>query len=352
MTPEEWPLAAQAADEIASARGAGGDRLGTIVTDFFLPPEQRLTEQERALMTAMLDCLVGDIAAELRARLPVGLGAANDDAQSALVDTLSGAGLFDRPRLIALLARRADEERIALGARFRTGRRDARAVQALVSHEDGEVASAAMAVIVARGKRRDRYGQCMVAIDDLSPPLAETLVPAIAAALSRQLPKGSAPGEVDGALAQAADGVLAERDPDSSVDALTGALVRLLDQRGLLDDQLILAAASEGEIAFVAHGLARGAGIAGETALDELLCGDSEQLIMFFRSAGASRQLSAGILAAVGDLIGIADPGSALDRFDRIGDQQAAAGQARLASPPAYRRALAALEGRYGKRSV
>ncbi len=62
MMPEEWPIAASAADQSAPARRAGGDRLSTIRVDFFLSSADRLSEQERALMTAMLHCLVGDIA--------------------------------------------------------------------------------------------------------------------------------------------------------------------------------------------------------------------------------------------------------------------------------------------------
>ena len=53
MMPEEWPIAAFAADENAPARFAGRGRLATVRRDFFLNPAKRLTEQERALMTAM-----------------------------------------------------------------------------------------------------------------------------------------------------------------------------------------------------------------------------------------------------------------------------------------------------------
>ena len=60
MMPEEWPIAAQAADENAPARSAGRDRLATVRADFFLDSRARLSEQERALMTAMLHCLVSD----------------------------------------------------------------------------------------------------------------------------------------------------------------------------------------------------------------------------------------------------------------------------------------------------
>jgi len=62
MMPEEWPIAAPAADGNGPARPAGRGRLATVRRDFFLDPAERLTEQERALMTAMLHCLVSDVA--------------------------------------------------------------------------------------------------------------------------------------------------------------------------------------------------------------------------------------------------------------------------------------------------
>ena len=59
MVPEEWPIAVPAADlTVAPARNAGRDRLSTVRVDFFLDPGQRLSEQERAVMTAMLHGLV------------------------------------------------------------------------------------------------------------------------------------------------------------------------------------------------------------------------------------------------------------------------------------------------------
>src|SRR5438046_3842176 len=88
MMPEEWPIAAAAADENAPAHAVGRDRLSTVRIDFFLDPGARLTEQERALMTAMLRCLVGDIADEIRAALPNGATAANDEGNLAIIDAL------------------------------------------------------------------------------------------------------------------------------------------------------------------------------------------------------------------------------------------------------------------------
>src|SRR3954471_18179160 len=140
MMPEEWPIAASAADRNAPARKAGRGRLSTVRVDFFLDSAERLTEQERALMTAMLHCLVADIADALRAALPNMATPANDEGNLAIFDRLSSAGLLDRAGLMRLLLRRADEERITTGAKSRAGRREARVVQGLVSHRDGAVA--------------------------------------------------------------------------------------------------------------------------------------------------------------------------------------------------------------------
>lgn len=75
--PVEWPLAASAADrQVDPARPhAGRDRLPVAMTDFFLDEGSRLTDEERALMSAMLRALVSDIADELIAALPSLLGA-------------------------------------------------------------------------------------------------------------------------------------------------------------------------------------------------------------------------------------------------------------------------------------
>jgi len=175
MMAEEWPIGSAPADpSYAPARSGGRDRLSTVRADFFLSPAERLTEQERALMTAMLHCLVGDIADELRAALPSGVAAANDDRNLALVDALAAARLLDRGVLVRMLLRRADEERITTAAKARSGRRDARVLQGLVSHESGAISAAAMSLILGRGRRRDRFGQCLLQFDDLPPDEADT----------------------------------------------------------------------------------------------------------------------------------------------------------------------------------
>jgi len=344
MMPEEWPIAAPAADHDAPARSTGRDRLSTIRADFFLDSRTRLTEQERALMTAMLHCLVGDIADEIRAALPKGWTAANDESNLDLVEALTASRLLDEPALMALLLRRADEERITAGAKARSGRHDARILQGLVSHENGAVSAAAMALILARGRRRDRFGQCLVSFDDLTMASATAMVHAIAAVLRLDHAEVRGATAADRALTAAADRVLVAHDPSRGIDSLTAHLARLLEENGRLDDALILAAAHEGETAFVAEALACRANLSGQIAAGELLSGSAERVMALFRLADLPRELVAGFLASIGDLLGLSDAGRAIGLFDSMTEEQVAAARTWLTVDPAYRRALAALD--------
>ncbi|HEX6603407.1 MAG TPA: DUF2336 domain-containing protein [Sphingomicrobium sp.] len=347
MMAEEWPIAPAPGDEVrAPARGARRDRLSTVRADFFLAPAERLTEQERALMTAMLHCLVGDVADELRAALPGAASAANDGANLPLIEGLLGARLLDRPVLVRLLLRRADEERIGSAARARSGRREARVLQGLVSHQDGAVAAAAMSLILARGRRRDRFGQCLLHFDDLPPGEALALVQIVAAALRRELVAGLGPAQADSLLTEAGRQLAGRHDPESGLEALNARLVQLLDEEGGLSGELMSAAALEGEMIFLAQALSSRSGVSGEVVLDELLSGDERRLMALLRIAGVDRQTAASLLAGIGDLIGIGDAGRAIGLFDRMTDAETSDARSWLGTDLAYRSAVNALEGR------
>lgn len=340
MMPEEWPIAATAADGNMHARVQGRGRLATVRTDFFLNPAQRLTEQERALMTAMLHCLVSDVASALRAALPSARLAVNDERDVALVSQLTSSGLLDEPDLMALLLRTADEERIATAARARGGRREARVLQGLVSSEHGAVAAAAMALILGRGRRRDRFGQCLLSFDDLSSSAADALVNGIAAAMRSELAASYGVERADLQLTQASQAVLAQRNGERAIDVLISVLVQLIEQSGGVTDELVLAAANEGEIGFVAEVLARRAAIATPVALDELLSGNPRDVMALLRLGQASHELAAGLLAAIGDLLGFEDSGAAIGLFEAMSDAEVQGARAWLRSSPSYRAAL------------
>jgi hypothetical protein len=343
MMPEEWPIAAYAADGTGDMRLAGRDRLSTVRRDFFLDPAKRLTEQERALMTAMLHALVGDVASAVRAALPGGKVAANDEGETTLIATLTSSGLLDEPGLMALLVRRADEERISTAARARIGRREARMIQGLVSHDHGAVAAAAMALILGRGRRRDRFGQGLIAFDDVPSGSAEALVCAVAAGLRRDLAASRGTSGADAELAAATVAVLSNRDDERGIDALTASLVHFLEESGSLTHELILAAAHEGELAFVAETMAQRSGVPTNAAIEELMSGEPRHLMALFRAAGLSRELVAGLLAGIGDLLGIGDPGAAIGLFDNLTETDVQATRSWLDTDPSYRSALGRL---------
>ncbi|WP_458388719.1 DUF2336 domain-containing protein [Sphingomonas sp. F9_3S_D5_B_2] len=342
--PEEWPIRASLEDQPNAPPGTGGrDRLRTVRTDFFLSPADRLSEQERALMTAMLHCLVSDVVDQLRAALPVS-AAANDDGNLPLTQRLAEAGLLDRTELVRLLLRRADEERVSSAARSRSGRRDARVLQGLVSHSNGQVAATAMSLIIARGRRRDPFGQCLLHFDDLSDNEASALVHAVAALMRSDLSKTSRPAEVDRMLAAAAREVVARQDRANSLDSLTASLVDLLHHEQALTDDLMLSAALEGEMIFVAQALAKRADIHGGIAFDELMSGDSGRAMALLRMGGVSRQSAAGMLAGVGDLLGLSDPGTAISIFDMMDEAEVEDRRAWLTTDPQYRRAVTVMD--------
>jgi hypothetical protein len=341
MMAEEWPIGSASADpNDAPAHGAARDRLATVRADFFLSPAERLTEQERALMTAMLHCLIGDIADELRAALPTGVVAANDDRNLALVEALASARLLDRGVLVRMLLRRADEERITTAAKARSGRRDARVLQGLVSHDSGAISAAAMSLILGRGRRRDRFGQCLLQFDDLPPEEAEALAQIVAAALRPDLVGLHQTAERDRLLAAAIDDMLGRYDRSNGIEELTAVLVDLLEDGGQLSDELIVSAAMEGEMTFVAQALARRCGLAGEVATDELLSASERRVITLFRIAGVRRELAARLLAGIGDLLGVTDPGSAIATFDGLTEAEVEDARSWLAADAAYRSAV------------
>lgn len=351
MVPDEWPIETSSEEDGGyPARPAGRRRLPTVRKDFFLDPRDRLTEQERALMTAMLAELLGSIADEIRGSLQQGFVPANDEDSQQLLRDLSKAGLLDQVDLITLLLRRADEERIANAIRARSNPRGGY-LQALIADEDEMVSASAMAVILARGRRRNRLGQPRIEAEDLPGQLARSLAFSVAAAL-RLHAHGLGVKDGHPSFGSAAEAFLQGRDENKAVDRLTANLVRTLNQSGLLDERLLEHAADEGDVAFLAHALGELAGIGGAGAWDYLADGDDGRLVLLLRLAGVSRDFAARLLALLGDLVGISDLGVEIGRFDATDPAEASIAAEWLQLDPGYRTALRTLGGGSGDSAI
>ena len=332
MAPVEWPIAASSPDEqAAAAHCAGGDRLACVRADFFLNPDQRLTEQERALMTAMLADLVGIVADEIRAAASIAEPARG--ANGELFDQLRSAAQLDIPELIAVLLRRAEEERIAFALRALGGAAKPRFLHALAGDENSAVAAGAMALVLARSRRRDRYGNARVQLDDVPAEAAFKLAYSVAAAVALQ-------GGSDRLAGEGAAAMLAQHDESKRIEALTFGLVHALDTAGRLSETLLLAAAADGEVAILVEGLARRAGIDFASAWTHLR--GAGRFALLLRMAGSSRHFAAELAACFGDLL--ADgAASEIERFDGLDDAQVDRARKWLRLDPHYRAALTAL---------
>jgi hypothetical protein len=343
MMSEEWPIAAQAAERpVDPARRAGLGRLATVRRDFFLDPGARLSEQERALMAAMLDDLIATIADEIIAGLKDGLDTIGAEGHDALIARLWASGLLDRPGLVALLLRRADEQRLAASLQRRQTPGRAPLVQRWVADSDSELASCAMAVVMARGRRRDRYGQGRLLFDDLLAEDAVALVYAVAAGLRSPLPAHPA---IDRALTAGAEQLLARHDENERIDAMLAGLVRMLERSERLDDLLVIDAAGEGEVELLAAILARRGGVPADRAWEYLIAGGEGRLILLARLAGVARATAARLVAELSALTGISDPAAEMTRFDALGEQAIEDQRGEWRLPDAYQAARETLRG-------
>ena len=339
MVPEEWPIAAEPADRtVDSAHARGPSRLTTVRRDFFLDPSERLTEQERALMTAMLHDLVAALATAIRAAVG---GKTPEPEPAKIAATLGRAGLLDRPTFIRLMLRRADEQRILTAFAGHAGPRRLPLLPKLVSDSDPAVAAAAMALVVARGRRRDGFGQPRVDLSDLDRRDARALAHAVAVALS---PSADADGRFAAAAARVVDAI----DSDESLDRAVETLVDALDRTGRADEALVEAASGEGEVALVAQLTARRAGINQPAVWDHLVNAGEGGLALVARMAGFGRRAAARLIADLGSTTGSWSVEEEIARYDALGAEEVAAALKHWQLPPDYRAALAAIGGRHG----
>jgi len=337
MMPVEWPLAAGAADHpVDPARPrAGRDRLPVAMSDFFLDESSRLTDEERALMAAMLRGLVTEIADELIATLPPMLGARAEHHRDGLYRRLRDGRLMEIEGIVALLLRRADEQQLSGHAN-----RGDPTLNSLVAESDNMISEAAMALTLARGRRRDRFGRLGIEFDDLAAEDAVLLAHAVAAAMRQGLGEDD-----DQPLTIAVQNLLARHDEGKRLEAAIAALARALEVAGRADDETVRQLAQDGDAALLVGLLARRAGIDQCDAWQLFTTGEA---IMLARLAACDRATAAQILAAFEPLSSNHAAERFMDRFDGV--DQASIDRQRdwLRLPPQYRNARSALESGNG----
>lgn len=287
-------------------------------------------------MNAMLVGVVGRIADELRLALSATLAEASECDPASLVAELGAAGLLDRPELARLLLRRTDSIRVR-EALSPEGAPDS-ILRRFAADGPEEVASEAMAVVLARAASRDRFGRPGLDPADCPADTAVQLAYAVAAALSRRC--GGAHEE----LVAAAVNLLAWHDEGRRLESLEARLVLALDRAQRIDVPLLLALGGAGEIGLLAEALARLAGIPGESGWALLSEPREGRFALLLRMAGQSRATAASLFVRLAIPLRMRDPAGEIDRFDALGTGEIESARTRLRLPPDYRDAILAMD--------
>ncbi len=286
-------------------------------------------------MSAMLGTLVDQLADEIRLGLPTNLLAQVEADRENITSRLWKSGALDRPALILLLLRRAGEQLIATACRAGAGPDDGGTVERLVGDTDGATASAAMALAVARGRRRDRFGHVGMEFDDLPPGEAQRLVHLVAAAIRTGVRAPSV--DIDEMVAAAAERVFVRHHEARRLEARELDLAETLIVARGTDDELIETLAAQGDAALVAALCAQRARIAPETAWLLLIDNGVREAMLLARLAGLERPTAAALVAAFAEPLLWGEPAEAIAWFDSISAQDIDAAGRWWRLHPAYR---------------
>lgn len=335
---------------------AARERFAVAAADLLLPDRARLTEWQRLTAAALLGRVVASIEDELRERL-----AARFAAHEALAAALSSAHvpiaqpILDRAQalrdaeLTALLVRRVEEHRF-WKAGAPQGRDDY--LFQLVRDGDEELAAEAMALVIARSRRFDRFQEPILGHVELPAELQHKLVWMVAAALRQYIVQHHQVIAVDGAIEEAASALIARYDEGESLEAASLRLVRRLHRTGRLDGPALVRMIEGGMLPVFLAGIATLCGLDSAAAWEVLSDPRGRGPALLLRAAGLEREEAARILLALGargPLLSAAEgdeTAARLDLFDTL-DRASAQETLRLwQANPAYRASVARLSTR------
>jgi uncharacterized protein (DUF2336 family) len=337
------PSDARRDDAARLLRGAARRR-AVATADLFLPDQLRLTERERLTAHSLLARLVRTIEDELRATLAdrfadeeavqAAFASAHVEIAAPLFD---GSHALEDRELVGLLLRRAEEHRI-----YRASGDRAEQLRALIAARDAAVAADAMAVLVARSRRLDRFQEPVFARTELPAELQHRLVWTVAAALRAYMIEVHRvePARADAALAEAAAGLIAGYDEGDSLEARCNRLARALLAAGRLDGGVIVTTLMEGTLPLFIAGLSAAAGIGYAAVWDILTDPAGGGPVFLLRASGLSRQQAAEALIALAEQPDDDRLVAQIGLFDATDPSDAARALSLWSLDPAYREAV------------
>lgn len=331
-----------AAQLLASAHA----RVAAAIADLALPEAYRLSDRQRFTLSHLLRRLVGDIEDELRSALAAHFAGDEDAPLRAVLSSasvpiampvLAAGGALDDPGLFASLLRRTEEHRLARAAA------EPRLLTELAGDPDPAVAAAAVSLLIADSRRLDAFHEPLVASGDLPAEIAHGLAWTVAAALRTYLiaRHAVAPAAADHAVTAAAAALLTRYDEGAGADALARRLALRLEERGRLDDALLVRTAGEGTLPLLLACLSLRTGLDPQALWELLSDASGRGPAVVLRAAHLGREAAASILL---DLAGREEAVSAqLDVFDSLDGPGARHHILLWSLDPAYRAAVARL---------
>lgn len=335
---------------------AARERFAVAATDLLLPDAARLTEWQRVTAAALLSRLVACIEDDLRARLAQRF-AGEDAVVAALASAhvpiaapiLDRSGALNDPELGAALVRRVEEHRFWT-ARPPLGSDDL--LFALARDDDDDISAEAMALVIARSRRFDRFQEPVLTSAELPAELQHRLVWLVAAALRHYLVQHHQLAGVDGAIEAAAAGAIGSHDEGDSLEAAAQRLALRLDRLGRLDGDLAARMIESGLLPLFLAALSVRCSLDPAAAWEVLADPRSRGPALLLRAAGFERRDAARILLALnarGPIFSGAEgdaTAAQLELFDTL-DEASAGEVLRLwRAHPAYRASVARISTR------
>lgn len=306
---ERWPRTPNGNGDAARLLlAAARERFSVAATDLLLPETARLTEWQRITAANLLSRLIRTVEDALRADLAPRL-----IAHEALYASLSSAhvpiaqplleraGVLRDPELTTILVRRVEEHRFWKGQRDRSIVPDA-LLRECIADDDPVLSAEAMAVLTARSRRFDRFGEPVFARTELAADQQHKLVWTVAAALRQYMVQHHeiSSRDADRLIANAAGRALAGYDEGASLEAACQRLARRMDELGRLTDHNLGRTLEEGILPLFIAGIGQRVGLLYEPVWEVLSDPRGLGPAILLRAGAVGRNQAAAILLALG----------------------------------------------------
>lgn len=325
MSERRPPSAAQPSDAARLLLAASRERFTVAATDLLLPERSRLTEWQRHTAAALLGRLIRSIEDALRAALASAfsehqaLHAALSSADLAIaLPLLERAQVLRDPDLGTALVRRVEEHRYW---RENGAGRARDMLATFIQDDDEEIASEAMAMLIARSRRFDRDQEPLLGHTDLAADLQHRLVWMVAAAIRQYVVQHHdlSVGAIDAAIADTAGQMVASYDEGATLEASATRLARRLRDADRLGGDALAAMLDEGLLPLFVAGIAVRCALASDATWEILSDPQGRGPSLLLRVAEVDRRDAAAILLALnsrGRLFSGSDGDAAVAQLD------------------------------------